>query len=475
MKISEAAHIGKKARCPKCRTPVLVPPPPDEFLSDFDSHEYEDLPYEPDPEPRKPSKPKKKKPKVRPTRRHSGNNPMARAGVVAVVIVGLFAGLFVFGPSLNLGKAFTWLGGSSGIGPDLTWLPDGVDGVGEIRVSQVVQTPAVTEALKRPEAVAGIAMMTGMLGFNLHDVESVRFGMFATPSRVGENRVAGVVKLTKPGRVAAVLEGQSGATPPGTIKTPHGSRLIYTISELPTMAVCCIDEQTILFGGQDELKGVLDKEGRPESTSRFAYLDKPHQIAFVVAPANLDSAGFLGGAPLDFKKSDTTGMCVCVDLDSAFRTTLLVPCVSSRAARQGKDGFDRGFQQSIKNGPTAAMMDPEFQRILSSMKSTVSGRVLSMTADFPMDRIVAALGNAAAGSVPGSRPPFGTPPSIGAEPPVLPTIEGVDPALPLPAGASATIEVTPAAVASPQAPQGETIPRPGAVAPPPAPRRPSGF
>jgi predicted Zn finger-like uncharacterized protein len=460
LKITDPAHVGKKVRCPKCRTPVLVPPPPDEFLSDFDSQEYEDLPYEPDPEPRKPSSPKKKKPRPKTTRRQTGANPMARLGIAAVVIVGLAAGLLVFGPSLNLGKALTWLGGSSGIGPDLTWLPDGVAGVGEIRVAQVVQSPAVTEALKRPEAVAGIAMMTGMLGFNLHDVESVRFGMFATPSPVGENRLAGVVKLTKPGRVAAVLEGQSGASPPGTIKTPHGSRMLYTLSDMPTMSICCIDEQTILFGGPEELKGVLDKEGRPESTSRFAYLDKPHQIAIVVAPANLDSAGYLGGAPLDFlKKSDTTGMSLCIDLDSAFRTTVLVPCISSRAARQGKDGFDRGFQQSIRSGPTAAMLDPEFQRILSSMKSTVSGRVLTMSADFPMDRIVAALGDAAAGSSPGMRPPPGTPPSFSVEPPPFPVT-------------TPAIEVTPPPVTPPE---GGTSPQPGVVTPSPAPRRPSGF
>src|SRR5436190_13961240 len=105
LKISDPAHIGKKARCPKCRTPVLVPPPPDEFLSDVDSNEYEDLPYEPDPEPRKAPKPKKKKPTSKKSR-GSGDNQLVRVGIAGAVIVGLLAGLFLIGPSLNLGKAF---------------------------------------------------------------------------------------------------------------------------------------------------------------------------------------------------------------------------------------------------------------------------------------------------------------------------------------------------------------------------------
>ena len=126
----------------------------------------------------------------------------------------------------------------------------------------------------------------GIVGFNLHDVDSVRFGLMATPTPDANGRFAGIVKLLKPGRVAAVLEAATGSMPPGATKTPHGSRLLYSLAVYPVMSVCCLDEQTILFGTTAELKSVLDKDGKPESTSRFAIVDKPHQLVVVVAPVN---------------------------------------------------------------------------------------------------------------------------------------------------------------------------------------------
>jgi hypothetical protein len=110
---------------------------------------------------------------------------------------------------------------------------------------------------------------------------------------MAEPRFAGVVKLLKPGRVAAVLEGASGSMPPGATKVAHGSRMLYTLTAMPTVALCCVDEQTILFGGMNELKAVLDKHGKPESTSRFAFLDKAHQSSVVVAPSNPTANGYL--------------------------------------------------------------------------------------------------------------------------------------------------------------------------------------
>lgn len=490
LKISDPSHIGKLAKCPKCRGLVKVTPPDDgQFLSDFDSNEFEDLPYEPDPEPKKTPRPKKK-PKPTTTRR-PGDNPMARAGVVAAIILGVVAGIYFAGPALNLGDIIARLGGSSGISPDLTWLPDGVTAVSEIRVSQVVQTPAVTEALKRPEAIAGVAMMTGTLGFNLHDVDSLRFGMFSTINSIGENRIGGVVKLLKPGKVASVLEGQTGSTPPGASRVAHGSRWIYTLTGLPQVSICCVDDQTILFGGVDELKSVLDKDGKPESTSRFGFLDKQHQMMFLIAPKDLKAAGYIGGAPLNFfKETDTTGIAVCIDLDSLFRGTMLVPCISSKAARQGKEGFDRGFQQSIRSPTTVAMLDPEVQKALSSIKSTISGRVLSMTAELPMDRVVAALENLADESPAAAGMPFKPrgfsmePPNLPAtERPITPTIEVV-PSTPLQADGATppatVIPATPAPVAPVTPPafpsqRGSTPPRPGVAAPPPPASRPSGF
>jgi predicted Zn finger-like uncharacterized protein len=483
LKISDSALAGKKVKCPKCRGSVPVPAQDDDgFLSDFDSNQYEDLPYEPDPEPRKAPKARKKKPRPRPARR-PGDNKLARAGGVAVaLVVCLLIGLKFARPFLNIGNAFGLLGGGvSGIGPDLTWLPDRLDAVGEFRVSQIVQTPAVTQALQRPDAIAGIAMMTGMLGFNLHDVDAVRFGAFSSPVPMAEPRFAGVVKLLKPGRVAAVLEGASGSMPPGATKVAHGSRMLYTLTAMPTVALCCVDEQTILFGGMNELKAVLDKDGKPESTSRFAFLDKAHQSSVVVAPSNPTANGYLGDGNLDvFSKTPMEGISFCFDLDSMLHGSVLVNAKSSKAAQDTKLQFDRDLQSFVRSPTIALMANPELQKALLAAKTTVSGRLVSLTADIPTNLVVDAIAQS---------PGFGAPSPAALSPPsfqsgqsslpqptaIAPPVTVAEPAPVRPGPAVAPPYVAPVSPPSAPAFRGSTPPRPGMPSASPPPPRPSAF
>ncbi|WP_145034005.1 hypothetical protein [Caulifigura coniformis] len=394
-------------------------PADDDFLTGFDSDEFEDLPVEPEPRP----KPVKKKPKKKKSSRSRPfDTSLAwKGGIAAAVVVCVLVGWKFAAPFVDVSKLLAMFGGG-GTSPDLTWLPDGIDAVGEVRVSELVQAPVVNTALQSPQAAAGLAMMKGMLDINLQDVESVRFGIFASPSPMSPPRVSGVVILSKPGRIGAVLEGTTFATPPGANKVGHGSRFLYTLTAMPTMTLCCLDDRTLLFGGMNELKAVLDKEGRPESTSRFGFLDKRRQFSLVIAPPDMSTAsGFLGASSFAmFKATPVTGLSFAADVDSALRVALSVNTKSSKDAADAKVQFDQGLSKMLAVSPLAAGADPSVKQALQSAKATVSGRTVAVTLDLPVESMASAL---AAGPSPFGLPSsrFSTP-QPGFKPLISPTI-----------------------------------------------------
>ena len=445
LKISDPAHIGKKAKCPRCRGYMTIPEPPDheppplprtspssrkpprkpledDFLSDDASDEFDELPAEPAPK----KKPAAKK-KSRKRSKSSSDGALARAGGVAIaVLIVLFVGFRIARPFLKLGNAFGWFNQASGIGPDLTWIPDGVDAVTEFRVAEMVKSGAVSQALQTPEAMAGVAMMTGLVGFNLHDVESLRFGVFAAPTAFDDStRFSGVLKLSKPGSVLSFLENATTATPPTTSKTQHGSRTIYTPIGMPEIALCCIDEQTVLFGGVKELKSVLDKDGRAESTSRFAFLDKPRQVSVIIAPVNPKGAtGYLGTSSMNmFQKSPMSGICFCGDIDAAIHGAMLINADSTSDAKESIKQFERDRQKLAGSVPLMIPGGQQLQQALRTAVVTGSGRLVSLQVEIPADvvsTLIASAGPGALGLPPASgrgSTQFASPPNLPINPP----------------------------------------------------------
>jgi len=410
-------------------TPRRSKPADDDFLTGFDSDEFDDLPVDPEPRP----KPVKKKPKKKKSSRPVDYSLAWKGGIAAAAVVCVLVGWKFAAPFVDVGKLFAIFGGA-GTSLDLTWLPDGIDVVGEVRVSELAQAPAVNAALQSPQAVAGLAMMKGMLDLNLQDVESVRFGVFASPTPVSQPRVSGVVTLSKPGRIGAVLEGTTSATPPGASKVGHGSRFLYTLTSMPTMSLCCLDDRTLLFGGMNELKAVLDKEGRPESTSRFGFLDKRRQLALVIAPPDMSTAsGFLGGSSFAmFKTTPVTGLAFAADLDSALHVAMSVNTKSSKDAADAKTQFDQGLSKMLAMSPTIATADPSIKQAFQSAKATVSGRTVAVRMDLPAEAMSSALATGSSRFGPPSSPfPTGRPGYTPLIPPTIPRAPVFDATPPL--------------------------------------------
>jgi hypothetical protein len=265
-----------------------------------------------------------------------------------------------------------------------------------------------------------------------------------------------------------MLEGATGSVSPTATKVAHGGRLIYTLVAFPAISLCCVDDQTILFGGVDVLKSVLDKNGVAESTSRFAFLDKPRQFAIVVAPRDPEApAGYLGAETLDvFNKTAMAGMSFCFDLDSVLHGAVLVNARSAKDAREAKLQVERDMQNFLRSPAIAVGLNPEVQKGLLAAKTNVSGRLLSVTADLPAGAVVEAL-TQGSGFEPPASPPIES--SAGA------TAENLPPA--------ATAQTPPAQVAPPEAAPQPMAPAaaasqpslPSPAASPPRGRRPTVF
>jgi hypothetical protein len=238
------------------------------------------------------------------------------------------------------------------------------------------------------------------------------------------------------------------------------------------MSVCCIDDQTILFGTTNELKSVLDKEGKPESTSRFSIVDKPHQLVVVVAPSKPENAnGYLGEGNLElFRNTPTTALSFSADLDSVLHAIVNLRTKSSRNAHQAKADFERGLKD-FSRSPLAVTVPKELQQALASVKVTASGQMVTVTGDVPTNAIVSALSQSN-GGLPGTAPPALTPPAIEFNPSVLEIPPIADTPAPVQPAPAATTPAVPPVIAPPSS---SRPPRAG-DSPQTAPaRRPSGF
>lgn len=102
LRIPDASHVGRHAKCPKCVSIVKVTAPPDdEFLSDYSMDDFEDLPLEP--EPNNPAGVLKRiKPKKR---RNPNHDRLLKQGAAAIAfVVLLFVGVQFARPLMKAGS-----------------------------------------------------------------------------------------------------------------------------------------------------------------------------------------------------------------------------------------------------------------------------------------------------------------------------------------------------------------------------------
>jgi hypothetical protein len=170
---------------------------------------------------------------------------------------------------------------------------------------------------------------------------------------------------------------------------------------MPEIALCCIDEQTVLFGGTKELKSVLDKDGKAESTSRFAFLDKPRQVSVIIAPVNPKGAsGYLGTSSMNmFQKSPMSGICFCGDIDSAIHGAMLINADSTSAAKESIKLFERDRQKLAGSVPLMMPGGQQLQQALRTAVVTGSGRLVSLKVEIPADVVSTLIASAGPGAL----------------------------------------------------------------------------
>jgi hypothetical protein len=174
------------------------------------------------------------------------------------------------------------------------------------------------------------------------------------------------------------------------------------------------------------------------------------------------------------------GISFCFDLDSMLHGSVLVNAKSSKAAQDTKLQFDRDLQSFVRSPTIALMANPELQKALLAAKTTVSGRLVSLTADIPTNLVVDAIAQS---------PGFGAPSPAALSPPsfqsgqsslpqptaIAPPVTVAEPAPVRPGPAVAPPYVAPVSPPSVPAFRGSTPPRPGMPSASPPPPRPSAF
>lgn len=317
LKLKSDAAIGRKAPCPKCKTPFVVEPYEEPAADEWDEagndeygYDYSDDDYgddygdavddyeEVEPAPsrsarRSGSKGSKKK------KKKAAGAPawLAPAGIGLAALLGL--ALLGGGIFFVIGK----LGGAGSNPIDLAWLPGNADMYLHAKPDEMWNAPILAPLRENPLIKNAMAQagQNGQLDLKPEDIASVTFAGVDLADQVsarvplfgGKPKLTGeVVKQADPKHISVVrmkrdLTVEELAAVPGAEQKTHGSAEYFVAGVGQQRAgFYLVDARTLITGTESELTNAIDRGNSQERVSRIDFINPNHQLVMVFAPPN---------------------------------------------------------------------------------------------------------------------------------------------------------------------------------------------
>ena len=473
LKLKSEAAVGRKAPCPKCRTPFVVEPyeePPadewddaadeydyeysdDDYGDDYEEAEYEEVEPAPSRSSRKSSSKGSRK------KKKSAGAPawLAPAGIGLVVLLGL--GLLGGGVMFlinNLG------GGSANNAIDLAWLPADADMYVRAKPAEMWNAPILAPLRDNPAVKNAMAQASqnGQLNLMPEDIDTVTFAGVDLADQVsarvplfgGKPKLTGeVVKQADPKQIVVMqlkrdLTVEELAALPGAEKKTHGSAEYFVAGVgLQRAGFYLASPRTLITGTESELTKAIDRGATQERVSRIDFINPNHQLVFVFAPSRVlqpEAAVSAGVSPADrLGNSISQGskaMAMGISLRSDIDLQVQFDCFDGTSATNIQSEFDAVISEAKQKLAQSSAMVPEpmqglitvATQTLDSFKASSSGTEVAITGNVPStisDEIKKLSENPLAGMLlpglmgsggPGfGNPGFGGPPPGGGFPP----------------------------------------------------------
>jgi hypothetical protein len=305
------------------------------------------------------------------------------AAAVLVAVIGGAIGAWVF------------LGGKSGAGSDLRYLPDDPDFVVSANVSGMINSGAGQKIKSHAEGMLA-AFSKGLpkdSKFKPEDVGRMTFGV-----KVHEKNGAGVIHFNRP-----VTEQEIPPLANGSKKTIGE----YQVAVDHDVACCLIDPQTMLTGDENSLRKVLERNGpakiSDDLTAAMAEVDFSKSITLAGLLKSLAPAGGASGQAmppsaggLGMMSGVTDGIRgagIQCDMGDDIRVHGVAVCRDSNRANQVKTMAD-GFLPLIKMmaaqspGPAAKGM-----KILDTLQVSISGSTVRADMTIDVDLVLSMISN----------------------------------------------------------------------------------
>jgi phage FluMu protein Com len=412
LKLKSEAAVGRKAPCPKCRTPFVVEPyeePPadewndaggeDEYGYDYSDDDYGDYGdeygvadgdyAEAEPAPSRSSRKSGAKGSKKKKKAAGAPAWLAPLGIGLAILVGL--GLLGGGVAFLISR----VGGSRNV-VDLAWLPADGDMYllakpGEMWNAPILEplrdNPAIRNAMGRagqngqldlkPEDIATVTLA----GVDMFDMMSARVPLFG-----GRATATGqVVKRAEPKQIAVMrlnrdLTQEELAAVPGAQKKTHGSAEYYLAGTgRQTAGFYLADARTLLTGTESELTKAIDRGNSQERVARIDFANVNHQFVMVLAPPNplrSETSAASGATAGDRLGSSINrgarAMAFGLSLGQNIALQFQVDCFDGESATAIQTDFDAAIAEAKRKlGESSAMIPEPLQGLVAVMTQSL--------------------------------------------------------------------------------------------------------
>jgi DNA-directed RNA polymerase subunit RPC12/RpoP len=428
LKLKDASAVGKKARCPKCKTTFIVPAPPgddesgllnvsDEDLQDYGGGDEFGDPYGDDSPTPTPTPTRRAATRGR--RKKSSQQSSSGGGKVVLAIGGgllalaLVCGLVFLGVR-HLPGLLAAGGAASGGGLDTAWLPDDTEVVVQVRVADAVASPVLAPILSEPAVSQMLTQLPDKLGLTLQDVERVTVGISGInaargnapgPGGLGANmsdaRFVGVVRTKRP------LDQQKLIALGSAQEAQHAGKTFHRAAAGPggpALALYFAGDSLLVLGKESDVTAAIDGGGRAGGggAERFRFVSDGDDLVVAIAPRdkaffddpnfNLMRTSAFGPRQTMKGSQHYEGVGFALDLTQDFHIRMTARMQDGKVARELVAGFDeemRDAKQKLQQERAGAAANPfvpkdvidrmftRQEEMLNSAKVSRSGNVVT--------------------------------------------------------------------------------------------------
>jgi hypothetical protein len=409
---------GRQATCPQCKSPFQIPasaplPRPLPMATPLTS---------PDPAGQSPAR---RGPPPLPGSARAAPSPAARGGGFDLESLGISAdGSAYVSPNTTQGARMpgngaggrpaktTWIvgavcagvvlvaaavggwmmfGAKAGIGDDARFLPDDADFVFTADAKSLLASGVGRRFKEKLPDLDQLGKFTGATKLKIED-----FGRVTVGIRVAGEKGCAVVHFTRP----IAIEDM-----PDVAKSPKSTVGSYTIYLDHDAAAAQIDPQSILFGSEKEVRGVLTRNGPAKMSDALAAAmnatDFSKPLAFAAATngfSQMAAANGAGNPMMTAVFDQVRGAAAYADVGDDIRLTGIVVCKDSTAAdniRKQIEGAKAMFASFV---PAAAgAKDKGAANVLNSLTVSTSGATVRASITIDANTIDTMMGPLLAG------------------------------------------------------------------------------